>query len=1124
MRARLSMCVLSAFLPLLACSEGDGTPPAPALIEPVKSPTSLSTQVIRGTAEFGATIEITGAASVEPAVLTADPYTARWQATVGLVEGENALSVVVRDAAKNASQAASATIVREPIHAEALTVRLSRSLLSADDASLVVHITAGNDEPVDMTGLAFEVAVDGYPKTIAPVMATADAAGRADAIVTGLDAAGLGTIVVTAAASPGLEATGDFLVDAGRPATVDLLLSDGILPPAGAVTVAPATDVFAAITVMDQPENVIADAPITLFTDAPDAFIDGNRISDVTRAGTWRVVGLVSDSLLSDAATLTVAPGPGVTLTVSVAPALVRAGQPAAITAEVTDAFGNPVAATIALGSSDPAVAFIGGDVVHTAAGAKTITGAADLDGDGAVDLTGTASLEVAPDTVGPVTLALSATTTVAGTDLPFQLLDQFGNVIAGGYAITLDAPGAYALAGVLKGLTRSGTFTALATIVGSLNADDATLTVVAGPPVTVDLDPATTSAEAGVAQTFTVSVTDAFGNAIEPPSFTLSTTAPPGSTTFSAPAAYTFCAPGTFTVTADAGGPTATAAVSVTPGAPAALSLSTTPAPAVVSAGQTVGYTTTSLDSCGNVTSDAVQVTTNAPGAIVGATTISGLTEAGSFLIVARIPGTPLVSDAPLLVGADASTTAVSLFLTSHGTDVGLPIGYAVSAVDGFGNPVPGTPVISVPTDPAETIDTAAQTIRFSTTGTHTVTVTLGTASDSDFVVVTAFDATGPIVNILSPAGGTVVGPGATVPVVVSASDDVALTEIVLQATGATDFFQVQLAPGGTTSTTTTFNVPIPGGVFGPVQLIAQAVDTSGNRTNTPIRTVTVDPVANVVLVGGFAISTVTIGNLLANPRGIASFGSLVYVADSGTDQIIAVDRTTGAQTALTPTLTGAPMDLVYFDGATDFLYASVTGPNQLQRITTAGAASAWTGTAFGQQRGVTLQGTDLWTVSSDDQARRFIATDAPLATPACTIDLSGVGGFPGLGGNGRGVAAQAGGAMLFTDDGNNRVWRITTTQVANACSFGIPPAATQVAGGGDVSTPRDIVVAPSGLIYYVNRGDGRLMRIDLTAGTVTPIASGFAGPWGLAFDAAGALLVTDEVSDAVYVMTGPF
>ncbi len=101
---------------LSACKEEDTTaPPAPRL-DPVVSPTWLATQEIQGSAEYGASVTLTGGVSVVKT--TADPFTARFRATVTLNNSAPGaatnLSVTATDADGNTSSPAKARIVFDP--------------------------------------------------------------------------------------------------------------------------------------------------------------------------------------------------------------------------------------------------------------------------------------------------------------------------------------------------------------------------------------------------------------------------------------------------------------------------------------------------------------------------------------------------------------------------------------------------------------------------------------------------------------------------------------------------------------------------------------------------------------------------------------------------------------------------------------------------------------------------------------------------------------------------------------------------------------------------------------------------------------------------------------------------
>lgn len=104
------MAWLGLALFVAACG-GDDTPPPAPIIDPVASPTAATKILITGTAEFGATIEITGAAAVEPAEIVANPFTAEFRAYVTLNENTvNTLTFVAIDAAGNRSEPATVTV------------------------------------------------------------------------------------------------------------------------------------------------------------------------------------------------------------------------------------------------------------------------------------------------------------------------------------------------------------------------------------------------------------------------------------------------------------------------------------------------------------------------------------------------------------------------------------------------------------------------------------------------------------------------------------------------------------------------------------------------------------------------------------------------------------------------------------------------------------------------------------------------------------------------------------------------------------------------------------------------------------------------------------------------------
>lgn len=637
-------------------------------------------------------------------------------------------------------------------------------------------------------------------------------------------------------------------------------------------------------------------------------------------------------------------------------------------------------------------------------------------------------------------------------------------------------------------------------------------------------------SARAGEPVTFEVIALDVYGDPIEPPPVMLTTDAPAGTTTFQAPATYTFCDLGTWTVTAEAGpgGPSASTVLEVVAGKPIAVDLTTTPSPAVITAGETVAYQTSAMDTCGNATGDVVEVYTNAPGAIAAGGTISGLVRAGSYVIVAEVPGSGLSDSETLLVNADETSVAVVLSLSTHNGFVGIPVGYTVTAVDGFGNPVLTPPAITVPTDPGATVETLTQTIAFSTPGSHTVIATVAGASDSDFILVNNADLTAPTVAIVSPAPGTVYGPGDTVTVVVETTDDQGLAQILFQASGEADTVQTRLVPfdaqtgSPQTSYTTTFVFEIPGGAgLGDVLLVAQAIDTAGRHTSSPEMTIRVDPAANLVVAAGFSAETVASrGAYLRGPRGITvDAAGAIYVANNGADvAVVQIDPLSGEQTVFTPSITNAGPEDIVFHAGTGNLFLTARGTNRLYRIDSLGLSTAFTANLGSQPHAVIADSNnEITAIWADGWIRRFNPAASPLAAPTFSTHADFVGGAWGL--------AQWGADYVLGDRADDQLW--TVTPGADLDPVG---SATLLVGAPPLDVPLDIVMGPGGdALYLANEGDGRLLRVDLANCIAFPcptstIAVGFNSIWGLTFDASGDLLITDEGNDVVYRMTGAF
>ena len=148
-------------------------------------------------------------------------------------------------------------------------------------------------------------------------------------------------------------------------------------------------------------------------------------------------------------------------------------------------------------------------------------------------------------------------------------------------------------------------------------------------------------------------------------------------------------------------------------------------------------------------------------------------------------------------------------------------------------------TPAATVTTsDTAATLDISARTVVFGTQGLQTATATVGALSDTGDVVVRAQpDIVPPQVAITAPTAGDTWVSGSDMPVTVTASDSVSLSQIRIQVRGAFTYNDLMLLTTNpaTTSTTETFTVPVPGNQWGAITVIAEASDEVGNVTEAP-------------------------------------------------------------------------------------------------------------------------------------------------------------------------------------------------------------------------------------------------------------------------------------------------
>ncbi len=485
----------------------------------------------------------------------------------------------------------------------------------------------------------------------------------------------------------------------------------------------------------------------------------------------------------------------------------------------------------------------------------------------------------------------------------------------------------------------------------------------------------------------------------------------------------------GTLTATATVGGATASADFVIRGGAPSSLALQleatvggTPVGPGTdlqIPAGTPVSATVTITDGSQNTLNLPFTLITNAPGALVEGNTLTGLTAAGSWTVVAMVQGTAgttagmLVSSTATLEVQAGNPAKVTLSLGTTELRVGEPLAYRTVVTDGYGNVL--TPAVTLTTsDTAATIDTTARTVVFGTQGLQTVTATVGTLSDTGEVVVRAQpDIVPPQVEITAPAAGDTWVSGSDMPVTVTASDSVSLSQIRIQVRGAFTYNDLMLLTTNpaTTSTTKTFTVPVPGNQWGAITVIAEASDEVGNVTVSAAVPVNVTPANVNISTGGTAIAIAGgQGSGIRRPMGMTLDNSgHLYVAcndrfggNGATRSIQQVDLNAGANFATSQygVGVGSRMADVQWDPASGNLFISTGrdwngggGASGLMVMSPAGALGQFSANNNTEMTGLFLEGTGTLLASNWNNPR-IESYDAAAAPPAATTSTTTFGG----------------------------------------------------------------------------------------------------------------------------------
>ena len=231
----------------------------------------------------------------------------------------------------------------------------------------------------------------------------------------------------------------------------------------------------------------------------------------------------------------------------------------------------------------------------------------------------------------------------------------------------------------------------------------------------------------------------------------------------------------------------------------------------------------------------------------------------------------------------------------------------------------------------------------------------------------------------------------------------------------------------------------------------------------------------------------TVLVRNGLASPVGIAadSAGNL-YVANYGDNSVSRVSSTG----AISNYLTGlnAPQGLAV--DAADNLYIANSGANDIVKVTPAGVQSVF---ATGLNSPFDLQFDPQGDLLVSNTGNSTISKISPAGVVSDYLENAAYAP-EGL--------KYAQGNMYIANTGNNALTEVDSTGQVHTLSISL-------------NSPRGVAIDPSGVVFVANNGNGTLSKV--TGTSTSTFASGFKRPYGLTWDGAGNLVVTDNFTNRI-------
>ena len=682
------------------------------------------------------------------------PYTLTTDAPGELADGvlepiEEAGTYTILASLDDEEASSKATLVVIPGSPASASVTVEPAILAAGETAVATgaaYDVYGNAIPESVFAFAVEEAVSDPLDPVVDDAITIAAPSGAYTVTASL---------VVAEGDPEITASTPLEVVPAAVAAFELFVDDADAPgdvPSSLAEFGPDASIAVTWLLEDAFGNEV-DLPVTLETDAPGVLADA-LLSGVTTVGTYSITGTITGTEQTAVATVMVAPGAPDSASIELDPSEIVAGGSTSFVTTAFDAFGNVVPGTdfevtVVQEVTEPANPVTAGEVTIAAPAGAFLVHAAVV---GAPEVAADAPLEVVPAAL--VELRVELDRDDATGDLPVDSLqvppdtpvnvtvtatDTYGNPSDEPIEVTTDAPGLLA-GGQLTGVTKPGHYAVTATVAGTETAVSAQLEVVHGPQDAVALELSAETTVAGVPVTASATLLDAWDNAFEGETFTFTIDEP-----VAKPAAPV--SGGQITIRSDAGAYTvratldsdpsfqATAPLTIVAAQPASVTielqnLETGAEPEAVldvPPDTEVRLDVVIADEYGNPIDRPYTAATNAPGLIVNEF-LTGVTEAGTYLVVATMADSTLSGTATLVVHPDAPASIVAA-LDRQQMAAGGKATVSAAVYDVFGNEVPDEPVavsvVEPVTLPAVPVTGSAVTIA-APAGIYTVVATV--------------------------------------------------------------------------------------------------------------------------------------------------------------------------------------------------------------------------------------------------------------------------------------------------------------------------------------------------------------------------------------------------------------